>query len=221
MILFLTRNSFQLYGGNLSGIVTIEIPESVLLDLDILRKDDLYTIIKQCVKQYSLVGTELIVILSDLTYLEKTFPSAENDKKDTDILKFFDAVPYDSIWTKVYPAEKGKHAVGVNKELCETLQQGFSLQGVPTKAFIPAFALGSLSTRHSLDKDLVTHIMKNIDGLVKQSLFDPQELGVAPSQEKTEGESAAAPKKSSLPMLLGVFGVLLAILAVIVITQFR
>jgi hypothetical protein len=221
IILFLNRNSFQFYGGNLSGIVSIEIPQTVLLDLDVLRKDDLYTIIKQCVKQYALMGTQLIVVLSDLAYFEKTFALSDKDLMDTDILKFFDAVPYDSIWTKVYSMEKGKRAVGVNKALCETLQQGFSLQGVSIKAFIPSFALGQLSTKHTLDKELAAYIMRNFDNLVKQSLFDPLELGIAPSQEKAEEGSPATRKKSSLPLLLGIFGALIAILAIVVIMQFR
>lgn len=219
LILFINRNTFQLYGGNLTGIVTLEIPQTVLYDLDVLRKDDLYTFIKQCVKQYALLGTQLVVVLSEFAYFEKVVTSTDSRQAETDILKFFDSVPYESIWTKVYQTEKGKRAVAVNKMLCETLHQGFSLQGIPTKAFIPAFALGAMSTRHALDNALTSYVIKNIDMLSKQALFDPQELGSTAPQPQTE--SPAVKKKSTLPLLLGVFGLLLAVLAVLVITQLR
>ncbi len=219
IILFINRNTFQLWGGNLPSIVTMEIPQSILHDLDVLRKDDFYTLIKQCVKQYALTGSQVVVVFSEFSYFEKLFQTVDNDKTESEILTFFDAAPYDSIWTKVYQGEKGKRAVAVNKELCEALHQGFLLQGLPTKAFIPAFALGTMSARHVLDNALAAYIMKNIDAISKQSLFDPQELGSTALQAQPEVPSSS--KKSSLPMLLGVFGVLIVVLVILVLTHLR
>jgi hypothetical protein len=219
IILFIDHNKIQLYGGILTGIVTIDIPQSILNDGDITRKDDLYTLIKQCVKQYALIGGQLIMVLSETMYFEKMFTSTDNPQTESDILKFFDSIPYESIWTKVYQTEKGKHAVAVNKVLYEAFHQGFMLQGLSTKALIPSFVLGPAGTKRVLDKPMADQILGNIEAVTKQSLLDVQELGISTPQEKLDANKNK-PKSNILP-LLGVFGVLLVVLIIVVITQLR
>jgi hypothetical protein len=119
----------------------------------------------------------------------------------------------------VYSTEKGKRAVAINKALYEAIHQGFSLQGLSTKAVIPAFALNQLSGRHALDVEVSDYIIKNLDSLMKMSLLDSQELAVSAPQEKKE-ESIAPKKNSSLAKLLMVFGVLVVILAVVIAMQY-
>jgi len=215
-MLFIHRNRFQLYGGNLTGIVTLEVPDSVLRDMEVIQKDGLYTLIKQWVKQYALSGSELVIVFSSATYFEKLFPAGEREQTEHDILKFFETVPYESIWTKVYSADKGKRAVACNKTFYETIHQGFSLQGVPTKAVIPSFALGALSGKIALDAELIQFILKNLDNLTKQSLLDTQELGFTPASE-SKGPTVPAKKRSNLPLLVGVFGLLIVVLVLMIV----
>ena len=215
-MLFIHRNRFQLYGGNLTGIVTLEVPDGVLRDMEVIQKDSLYTLIKQWVKQYALLGSELVIVFSTATYFEKLFPAGEHEQTEHDILKFFETVPYEFIWTKVYSMDKGKRAVACNKTFYETIHQGFSLQGVPTKAVIPSFALGTLSGKTALDAELIQYILKNLDNLTRQSLLDVQELGFTPVAESKE-LVASAKKKTNLPLLLGVFGLLIVVLVVMIV----
>jgi hypothetical protein len=217
IILFIDHSKIQLYGGNLTGIVTIEIPESILTDGDILRRDDLYTLIKQCVKQYALIGGQLIIVLSEAMYFEKMFLSTDTPKTESDILKFFDSIPYESTWTKVYQTEKGKHAVAVNKVLYEAFHQGFLLQGLSTKALIPSFILGPVGMKRALDRPMADHILGNVEAVTKQSLLDAQELGISTPQEKLDANKNKP--KSNVGLLLGVFGVLLVVFLIVVITQ--
>jgi hypothetical protein len=163
LILFIERNRFQFFGGTLTSVVTIDVPETIIRDFDVIQKDGFYTLIKQWVRQYNLALSELIIVYSDASYFEKLFVSTENPQNETDILKFFDTIPFESIWTKVYPTPTGKRALGVNKSLYEAIHQGFSLQGVSTRAVLPAFTLGTFSTAHSLDAAMAGYIIKNID----------------------------------------------------------
>jgi hypothetical protein len=218
IILYINQNTFQFVGGNLSGVLTIQLPDSIIRDTEVINRDGLYTLINQWVKQYMLSGTQLIVILSEVSYFEKIFSSAESTQLESDILKFFDVVPYESLLTKVYPHEKGKRAVAINKSLYESIQQGFSLQGVPVKGVIPGFTLGKFSTNRSLDAETALFIFKNLDTLIKQNVFEVQELN-PPVVASPGTDSAQLKQKKRLPFLLGIFAVLIALLAVLVITQ--
>jgi hypothetical protein len=217
LILFINRNTFQLFGGNLTGIVTAEVPDSIFRDGDVINSDGAYTLIKQLVKQYVLTGTQLFIVLSDLMYYEKTFITVQSTQLENDVLNFFNVVPYESLLTKVYDIEKGKRAVAMNKVFYEAIRQGFALQGIPIKSVIPACVLGTVGSKHALDSVLASEILKNIDGLTKQSLLDAQETNVVSTQP--EDVSSPTKKKSQLPLLLGVFGVLLVILVIFILMQ--
>lgn len=221
MILFIGRNRFQLVGGNLSGIITLEIPEAVIRDIDIVSKDGLYTLIKQWVKQYTIAAGQLVLVLSEETYFDKQFSTHEHPEVETDVLKFFDMVPYESIWTKVYSVPTGKRAIAINKAWYEAISQGFSLQGFQIKSMIPAFTLGQLSGASALDAKLVDHIMKNYDALARQSLLDATELTPAMQREQESKPSGTAKPRSNLPLYLGVFGVLMVVLVITVVMQLQ
>jgi hypothetical protein len=217
LIAFLNRNTLQLFGGNLTGIVTIEIPETILRDGEVVSADGAYTVIKQTVKQYMLAGTQLFLILSELTYSEKLFSPVQTTQLENEILGFFSVVPYESLLTRVYETEKGKRAVAVNRALYEAIRQGFSLQGIPIKAIIPACVLGPNGSKHVLDSSMVNEVLKNIDGFTRQSLLDVQEQTA--NIVRHEEAAPAAKKKSQLPLLLGVFGVLIVVLVIVVLMQ--
>lgn len=216
IVLYIDRNRFQIGGGNLTGIVNLEVPEVLIHDLEVVGKDALYSLIKQWVKQYNIVGTQLIIIFSQSSYFEKNFSPMELAQVETDVLKFFDTVPLESIWTKVYMTDKGKRAVAISKSLYEAIHQGFSLQGLQTKSVIPMFALGPLAGKNGLDEETITYVLNNVDNLGKQSLLDTQELSVSSPQEKIIEPTMTQKKSSNLSMLLVIFGVLITILVVVV-----
>lgn len=217
-VIFINRNALQLFSPNLSSVVTCVFPEALVHDLDIMNKDNFYTLIKQWVKQYNLSGLSVIVVLSEETYFEKLFSTVNQPQLETDILKFFDSVPFESIKTKIFDSPKDKHAIVVNKTWLDTIQQGLVLQGFSIRAVVPAFALGKLSTKRVLDKEVVEYVTRNADALTKQTIID-----VADNQEiemKPVG-SPAPQKNKNLPVLLGVFGALLLILVIVFVLQFR
>jgi hypothetical protein len=217
IILFINRNTFQLFGGSLTGIVTIQVPETILKDGDMLSADGAYTLIKQVVKQYQLSSSQLLIILSDLSYFEKTFPLSQSATLEDDILNFFNVVPHESIITKVYDFDKGKRAVVMNKLFYETLKQGFALQGISIKAVVPSCVIPSAKGNYTLTLPLANEMMRTAEYLSKQSLLDAQDV----SQQVIRPEEITAnpKKKSQLPLLLGIFGVLITILIVVVLMQ--
>ena len=215
LVLFIDRNRFQFYGANFTGVETLDVPEAYLRDLDVVNHDGLYTLVKQWIKQHSLSGVQLILVFAETSYFEKVFSSAQPAEQETEIIKFLDAVPFESAITKVYDVPNGKRPVAINKALYEAIRQGFLLQGLPTKGAIPIFTLGALGTRRALDTEMGEYVLKNIDALLRQSLIEVQDSS-APSPQGPAGQMAAPAKKSNLPLLLGAFGVLLIILLVVV-----
>ncbi len=221
LVIFIDRLGIQLYGTGMTSMVTLQIPENIIKDLEVISKDALYTLIKQWVKQYGLSGFQIIFIFSESVYMEKQFITSDQTQIETDILKFFDMVPYESIWSKVYPMKNGKRAVAISKTFYEGIRQGFLLQGIPTKTVIPAFALGQYDKKRAMDSVLYSYVLDNIEQLSKFSIADVQELNNTTSNLPLTPSSDPSKKKSSLPLLLSVFGFLLLVLGIIVYLQYR
>lgn len=221
LVLFIDRIGIQMFGGTLQSIATVQIPKTIVKDWEVISKDSLYSLIKQWVKQYSLSGSQIVFVFSDTVYLEKQFLMSEQSQVETEILKFFDMVPYESIWSKVYPMKNGKRAIALNKGFYDGIHQGFLLQGLPTRTIIPAFALGQYEKAHILDRALYTYIIENIDQLSKFSVLDAQESSVSMTTASAATPSDSSKKKSSLPLLLSIFGFLLLALGAVVYFQYR
>jgi len=211
--LFIHRNTFQFFGGAISGVFTVEVPSTVLRDIDVVNKDALYILIKQWVTEHALSDGHIVIVLSDADYFEKIISAKESVQMESDVLKFFDSIPFESSLTKVYPHEQGKRAIAVNNVLCETLSAGFALQGVNVKGIVPAFVLGEQKAKHSMDAEMAQYIMKNMDMYLKQNMMNHHDVHTHDVQyAKTESTTVPPKQKSKLPMLLGVFGVLIAIM---------
>lgn len=214
LVLFVDRNRFQFYGANLSGVEILDVPETSVRDLDIVNRDALYTLVKQWLKNHTLPSVQLVLIFAQSSYFEKTFPNEDAAQLETDIIKFFDAVPFESAITKVYDMPTGKRAVAINKALYEAIRQAFLLQGFPTKGVLTVSELSAISSKNTLDREMGDYVTKNVDTLVKQSIIEVQDQSVVPSA--AAGHTTSLSKKSRLPLLLGVFGVLLIILIVVI-----
>lgn len=210
-----------MYGGGAPGIITVQIPNTIVSDFEILSKDGLYSLIKQWVKQYGLVGSQIVFIFSESVYFEKIFLASEFPQMETQILKFFDMVPYELIWSKVYPIKNGKRAIAFNKAFFDGMHQGFLLQGLPVKSIIPAFALGQYEKEHALNVPLATYITEHLDQLSKFNILDSFEYSAPSTNISTGDVNSPSTKKSSLPLLLSVFGFLLLALSVVVYLQYR
>lgn len=221
LVIFIDRLGIQIYGGSLPTIVSVQIPSSVVFDMEIISKDSLYSLIKQWVKQFSLTGSQIVFVFSETVYMEKIFSVAEQPQIETEILKFFDMVPYETIWSKVYPDKNGKRAIAISKGFYDGIHQGFLLQGLPTKSIIPAFALGQYEKKKALDVELFSYIIENVDQLSKYSILDAQESNLTPPSNSSFSQQNSTKKKSSLPLLLSVFGFLLLALGIVVYLQYQ
>lgn len=209
IVLFIDRNTFQLYGANLTGVVVLEVPQTQIRDLEVVNIDEFYTFVKQWVKAKGVVDAQLVIIFSPLSYFEKTITVPDPALLETNVIQFFDSVPFESTFVHVYDVPKGKWAVAVNKALYEAVRQAFFLQGISTRAVLPLFVLGPQNNKKSLDAQLGDYVIKNLDTLMHQSMIEVvdrvQELPNTPKQ------------KSNLLLLLVVFGVLLSVLLVVVL----
>lgn len=217
LVIMVTKNSLQLVGLGEVKIETIIIPPQIINNLEVINKDGLYTLVIDWLKQRPHTSANIIWLLSPEVYFEHTFTSGEQDKIDSETLQFLDIVPFEEILSRVYNnLDTGRHIIVINKELMMSLIQAFALQGYSTKAVVPSRLVQGEAT---LTSEIERTTLKRANELAKESLVTTivpvTQVSAATLAEK--GGTSEEKPKSQLPLLLSVFGVLLAILVFVIL----
>jgi len=209
LVIMVSSNSLQLVGLGEEKIETLIIPPQIISNMEVINKDGLYTLITDWLKLRPHTSAEIIWLLAPDICFEHTIKSNEQDKIDSETLLFLDTVPFEEVLSKLYKPLEWRLIVAVNKDLILSLIQGFTLHGYVTKVVVPSRLVQGEST---LSSEIERNAIKHASELTKESLISspsPVENLVAQEAQSTNKQSK---EKSSLPVLLGVFGVLLTIL---------
>ena len=217
IVVFVDRNRLQFYGSGLASILVLDIPATIVRDLDVVNRDALYTLVNQWLKQNNLGGRELLFILAPDTYVETPLTTKGESEQETEILQFYDSVPFEELTTKVLTFENGKRAFAINKEYLEAIRHAFLLQGHRVVAAVPALALGTLSAKRWLDAEMGSYVIKHADILREYNVIDFDEQNQATTAPISEG--ATTKTNPRLTIMVSVFGVLLLVLIFFIFTR--
>ncbi len=218
IVVFVDRNRLQFYGGHFTTVPALDIPQTILKDLEIVNRDSLYTLVNQWLKQNAVGGgAQVMFILSAQTYFEKTITATGESEQETEILAFYDSVPFDELTTKIIPVNNKKTAIATNKDLVEGLRHAFTLQGLRVVAAVPAAILGALGAKRWLDAETGSYVVKHADTIRGQSMLEKEEE--APLLGGPVPASGAGKNNQRLLVLVGVFGVLLLALIFVIVRR--
>lgn len=210
VIVFVDRNRLQFYGGGLPSILALDLPPAVVRDLEIENRDALYTLVNQWMKQNNLGGAQLFFLLSPQTYFEKSITATGESEQETEILAFYDSVPFEELSTKVYAIDNKKWAIATNKDFIEAIRHAFVLQGMRIIYVVPAFLLGALASKRWLDAEMGSYVLKHIEAFRGQNIID---LDEPQSMIRTVSPGGATSKNNPrLMLMVGILGVLLLVL---------
>lgn len=213
LVIMVGKSTLQLVGLGEEKIETISMPAEIINNMEVVDKDKLYTLITEWLKQRPHEMAEIIWLLSPDICFEHTLTSNEQDKIDSETLQFLDSVPFEEVLSRIYKPLEWRQIIAVNKDLIMSLIQGFSLHGYTTKVVVPSRLIqADLILTAEIERNAIKHSSE----LLKESLVSPpspiENAPITSSQTSTQGVKP----KSTLPLLLGVFGVLLAILAFVI-----
>lgn len=213
LVILVSKSSLQIHVVGEEKIETLNIPPTLISNMEIINKDGLYTLITEWLKLHPHPNAEIIWLLSSDICFEHALTSSEQDKVDSETLQFLDTVPFEDVLSRTYKPLEWRLIIAVNKDLIMSYIQGFTLHGYATRAVIPAKILQADAV---LTVEVGHNAVKHASEFVRESLISPPSPLEAYIQSPTEPSGVASKPKSQLPMLLGVFGVLLAILGIVI-----
>jgi hypothetical protein len=213
VIIWVSAKQLIVMGGKLAGAQSVPFPENVVSNLEVVDHDALYALIKTWTSAHPIQDGEIVWVFGPDLFFEHIMQDTERAEWDTVVVRFLDLLPFEEVESRVYTTTKGTKVVAINKDLYEALVRGFALQGYTTRAEIAASELGPLSQAPTLTKDVYSYVMKNLDTLSKNRLTGDS----APVDHVSLPTDQPAKKKSTLPLLIGVFALLLGVLGFMIL----
>lgn len=200
-------------------IVSMQFPMDVYSSMEIVNADACIRLINDFITTNGLPPLDICLIIQS-PILKKDFPMVPTQQLESFIQSYLDYVPFDTVVSKRIKSEKGVQVIAANGDLIDILktafiQVGCSVECVTPLEGLPFMPKGGVST---LTESMGAAILKN-EVQVKQEAFQ-----VAVQKELDEFEVVDVLDKpmqpaSQLPLLLGIFGILLVVLVAVYINM--
>jgi hypothetical protein len=212
-VLMLTRERLYLYDGG--AVLTLDLPASVVKDLDVKDRDGLFNLVVTFIQNNKLVPAQLFFILAESVCFTKDFTvtiSTDPAVAEAMVREYTDMIPFNNVVSKVYKTPTVWRAVGVNEDLVNIIFEAFASKGFGLSALVPANVFPDLAM--SVD----------LTAVKAQAVLDKKAIAVRSSMvgERSANErdlvttTAAVPKNKILPYLIGVFAIMIITLIVMI-----
>lgn len=209
-ILWLIRQGFYLYVQKHDSILSMAFsPESVRY-FDVVNETQLQLQIEQFLQKNSMPALSTFIIVGKDALMEKDFSIAQNTDKDLLKEQFLDLVPYENIFSKTWIKDTTMKVVAVGNDVYKSIRTVIEKYGGTVNSLVPYFVTG----QESPDKQLFESLLK------KPDVFREENMITKESKQVIRQTSSEKPR-SSLPLLLGVFGFLVLVLIGVIIWQMK
>lgn len=167
------RSSVVVVSLTESKTIPIEFGPEVMRDLTIVSPDALQEQIRIVCSQYFANETGLILVLSPEVYFKQDFPGKQHYQafEDTEVLHFFDLVPFENIVKKVMKTTEGVTAIAVNKDLYQPLFDAFAQMGISAFSLVPWFVLFDDDQSNTFDAAQARDVARNMDKVKTHNLL--------------------------------------------------
>ncbi|HKB88057.1 MAG TPA: hypothetical protein VKC53_00240 [Patescibacteria group bacterium] len=219
IVILLERDKFYLYTDGF--ILSLNFPPNMYSDLDIKDRDAFFNLVTNFIQANKVEPSQILFVISEVACFSKDFPVKDpNDtsKVDEASQSFVDAVPFNSVLSRIYKTPAFYRVVATNLDLVDTIVDAFTAKGFGLTAVVPANIYPEYGAVRELTVDFAKHIIDTRDKMKMSSMVGQKEA--SPENHNEISTSTSKDSKSKLlPYLLIGFTVLLIILVVVLVTR--
>lgn len=204
-VIWLDKTGLSVYLEN-KPFLRLSFTPNVFNNLEIVDKVKLENLILTFIKQNNLSYLSFILIITSDILFEKDWllPQTEIQKKEE--ADFIDNIPFENIVTHFWIKENKKKLIAVNQDIIHFLKDVFEKSNGHMVGAFPYSLFGA-----NVRNESVKEIWKNLNALKRDNLI---EISNNPLPVKSVEVKLQNPEKknSTLPLLIGIFVVLIAVL---------
>lgn len=215
-VIYIKRSGFDYYASDRPDILHVEFPPTTVQDMEVVNKEELVKLLQNFITANKVLPSRSIIILSAATFFQKDIVVAKPEELEPQIKTFLNNVPFEHVSFKTFDVEKSKRIVATNKDIYQNIKEFLEKNAFVISLIVAPSSLGKESTfGETLTLDQAKAVIQKMDSIKPTENFLEQQKVGAPTA--AEALSVPIPKKrktvkSSLPLLLSVFGLLIAVL---------
>lgn len=213
-ILFLGRFQCSLYIPETNQMYPLVYPVEIVRDLEVVKKEDLVTLIKDLVTKSQISPRPISVLLSDEIIFAKSITVLDIKGREDAVNAFIDTIPFEEPSVIKVPSEPHLIVAVANRDYFMSFKKAFENNGFSFELVLPAFLLkkyGNLSKIQ--DQSTFSAVFKHLSEYRQYNLN--QEETIINSVKPLISKEVPKDKKR-LYALGGLFGVLIIILSAVV-----
>ncbi len=234
-ILFIARVGMWYFDGTTGGIFHMAFTPDAVRDMEVLNREQFTNQISTFIERQQFTPNIGAIVMAEDVLFYKFVPVGQDvPDPEPDTKEFLSHVPFEFVGQVSVPQANGVLVVATNEDLYIHLKRQFEKKGWSVPFILPAivFDLSSFGTPFAFTTHSASAVLAQAPALSPYSLVyeAPEEIIV--ESEQTEGEKAPEKKKKpvevaeekrktkrNLKVMVPVFGVLIGILSVLVISQ--
>lgn len=221
-VIYLRRDGIDYFVSDRPDLLHLKFPPEAVVDVEIIDREQLVTALDNFIITNKLAPSRLTILLSDAILFQKDIPITTDVETEAQIKAFISNVPFEHVGSITVVIDKNKRVIATNCDLYSIIQTIFEKHN---------FQMALIAVPESFDKNFVVgdHVTVDQAHVIFQKMdsFKPTDNFLEQPKQVVDNKSnfvpAATPKKkpakSTLPLLLPLFGVLLAILGVVYYMQ--
>lgn len=198
IVLYIDRNRLQFFEAGWSSIASLDLPETVVRDLEVVSRGEFVKLVQSFLRKNALRPAAMLFILSEATYFSQVLVG-EEPVKEQQLEKFVGTVPFESVSVKRCAVDGNDVGVVIPKNFTETMEQTFEEEGFSVTAMVPAHVLGSMREKRWLDIAMGTYALKEANALVRQSILTHSESATS------RGAKEPTKQNQRLMIFMGIF----------------
>lgn len=211
-VLYIEANRLFFYPGPAGNTVQLAFPQDMVSDLEVLNPQKFLNLFLVFFQTQKIPPSEILCVFAQATVFEKEFPLGE--KKES-VQQFLDYVPFDDILSKQFTINKKLRVFAINGQLYNIVKQASEKSNCVSVAVVAYTSL----------LEIIPELSQKVDLPLMLSRFDScRQFSLETNvPQQTILPDKMPPKKQNkrLYLLLGVFGVLIAILVAMVFSTFH
>lgn len=204
-VIWVDKTGLSVYLEN-KPFIRLNFTPDVFNNLEIINKVKLEILIRTFIKQNNLGYLSFILIITSDILFEKDWALPQTDiqlKEETD---FIDNVPFENTVTHSWIKDNKKKIIATNQDFIFFLRETFEKDNGHLVAVFPYSLFGA-----NVRNESVKEIWKKLNTLKQDNLIEinRNQPTIKPNDNN---QQKSGKKSSSLPLLIGVFVVLIAVL---------
>ena len=216
LVVYLDRQRLIVIRASSEKGLVLEIPASVVFDIEVVDYDSLNYILANFVEQNKIEPADVILVLAQAVYYEKEISASTPEEQKSNTEAFLKDIPYKNLLSKEYPAGAKKRLVAVNKNFYEPIVMFLEKNDFNVLSIIPYFCL-------EINKLQLTEFSgkEAKEVISKYKILEPLSLATTQEIDKSVATVSYQPKEKSPRTLALIIGFCLLFVILLVLLYFR